>query len=698
VADPIVLHDNTDPTGEFPQNVALHAGFNDTHELKVEGPNLVGQPTEITGPAKNVPLVLPLHFDELGRLTIDLGDLTDGLAAAQSTIAALQGQLTADTAIINALQAAAVVDEGNITTLQGQVATLQAQVVLLLQTAVTIPVMKALFAGVGSLTATLRSISHFDNLLFSGTGKLTVNEMLVRPITASFAGAGGLTAFFSGPRSLGNLLFVGNGALTADLRIYKDIRTILQGAGGMQANAGLLMPAVAAMVGTGSLTASLFPALFLPATVLSASGSLTASLAKLLPVTTFAGQGTLGDVTAQLQLGMTPAAFAGAGNVDNANAQVLVSARTGLVGVGGFSVGTNQWFAANALLAGSGRLLADLLQKSPFLVALLAGQGGQTVNLNTGLAILSSLAGAGGQTVNLSNGLAILGNLAGAGAMSPVQLNQLEQIVATLPGAGGMTVTDLQKLLGPALFAGAGGYNGKLAQRLAISRVMAGTGALTANVTQQSSFSAFDPANSDVADLTLSNNNRTVTAKSLSYYANARGTKSQSSGKKYFEVKVTQTDINTGGGTTLAVGLVNSTFSMTLNNVSIGAGDATNNSTAACLFSNTSASAYILYNSAAFVASITASGAAVNDVIGIAASFGAGIVSIAVAVNGMWANNGLASSTLTAFDMTNWAPASGMPLYPAVSVTQFVSQGQLVLNVGNAAFAYTMPAGYTAWG
>jgi len=287
VADPIVLHDNINPTGEFPNNVAIHAGFNDTHELKVEGQSLVGQGFAVTGPARKVLVIPPLAFDVNGNLILDLNTITS-LATMQAQIAALQAQ----------------------------VASLQNQVTVLNQTTVKLPVINAALGSIGHLTATL---SRFDTLALplTATGALTASLGIPYQIRATFAGAGGGTADAGGPKGLGVVNASATGALTANMIVGRPLGTAsMAGISALASSlAYALQVAAPAFSANGTLTADVYRSVMLATANLAGTGSLTATMFRDATFVSVAFNGASGFSASLLRRIPAAAQFAGAGTM-----------------------------------------------------------------------------------------------------------------------------------------------------------------------------------------------------------------------------------------------------------------------------------------------------------------------------------------------------------------------------------------------
>jgi hypothetical protein len=211
-------------------------------------------------------------------------------------------------------------------------------------------------------------------------------------------------------------------------------------------------------------------------------------------------------------------------------------------------------------------------------------------------------------------------------------------------------------------------------------------------VVAASAYSAWDPANAGTF-LVLSNNNRTVQAPSgLGVSGSLRGTRSNTGGKKYFEV--TLTTIDTGTSYSSGVGWGDANWGVgNWDNVLIG--DNSGDSVGAAIVTGTPATLQIISGG---VAGPAIAGTIVNgSVVGLAADLtNLAAIALSISVNGTWNNNGSPSTTLTAPDYT-WNPASSV-IYPGAGLSHTSNRPVFVLNVGNAAFAHAIPSGYTAWG
>jgi hypothetical protein len=190
------------------------------------------------------------------------------------------------------------------------------------------------------------------------------------------------------------------------------------------------------------------------------------------------------------------------------------------------------------------------------------------------------------------------------------------------------------------------------------------------------STSTFDSTNM-APGLALSNGNLTVTGTSASNYGSVRGTRSQSSGKRYFEVTFnTQPTSGLGG----SAGVVNSSFVLAGNYPGVdanswGVGDNGGGAGNSTIYNGTGG-----YNF---------SSPASGDVAMVAVDQTAG--NIYLGMNGTWAGGSFGSQVYT-FGL-------GMQLWPAVfALQQLGTNSVATINTGGSAFAYAPPSGYTAWG
>ena len=203
--------------------------------------------------------------------------------------------------------------------------------------------------------------------------------------------------------------------------------------------------------------------------------------------------------------------------------------------------------------------------------------------------------------------------------------------------------------------------------------------------------SAFDPINSDSSHITFSNNNLTVAniGNNNTGGPSVRGTKSQNSGRYYFEVMLTAL----GTYYLDCVGVVNPSF--TDWTAALG-NDSSGNSVG---IRETIPPHYIL----AFQGTINPTlsigiAPTAGDVIGVAVDWvsSPGNTWVSFRVNGLWGNAGNLDPTLSAAD---YVLAGGQTFYPATTVAGSTTGTSIhTLNVGVTAFANPLPPGYIAWG
>jgi hypothetical protein len=340
------------------------------------------------------------------------------------------------------------------------------------------------------------------------------------------------------------------------------------------------------------------------------------------------------------------ATYAGAGGL-NANVGFLVALQAALAGQGGFVAPDLLKLLGPAALAGSGSLLADTQQ----------------------LAVINAAyAGVGGLNASVANLLAVNANFGGTGGFVAPSLRGQLGVNAGFAGQGGMSAPALIK--------------GKF-----ISAALAPRGGLTANVTQSASFSALDPVNSDTG-ISLSNSNRTAAWTGSTGYAIARGTKVLSTGKKYFEITITSLSNASSyiiGGGIVRSNWVPGTFE------AVGSSAGGDNWGVAASAGDYQLASNDANGNTGFASALLGITPATNDTIMIAMDLGTG--NIFVGVNNNWVRGLTPAGGTGAFT----TPTTGS-FYPAVSVDNFTATNRVTINVGNAAFKYTLPSGYTAWG
>jgi hypothetical protein len=211
-------------------------------------------------------------------------------------------------------------------------------------------------------------------------------------------------------------------------------------------------------------------------------------------------------------------------------------------------------------------------------------------------------------------------------------------------------------------------------------------------------FSAWNPASLYVTSPpgVLSNSNRTLTAGSTNaaVYNDIKGTKSQNTGKYYFEVTIVTQD-NTGGQ---GVGLVNPSW------VAGGLYAGSNANGVGCTSAGVGVN-YVVYQGGTQQSSVPTVVPANGDVIGVAVDSSGTVVLaqtlVYFRVNTIWNNAGSGGTTLTP---TSWDYAwpAITTLFPACNCVNLASGGGFTgvntLNVGNTAFVRAPPSGFVAWG
>jgi hypothetical protein len=332
---------------------------------------------------------------------------------------------------------------------------------------------------------------------------------------------------------------------------------------------------------------------------------------------------------------------------------------------------------------GAGALSVDL-NKVPKVLAPgnVAGAGNLTALLAAMARMVAPLTGAGRLQVDALVKSLVLKQgdvpLFGTGSLSTA-LVAMQQAQAALAGAGAMTTNVGMQLAAATAFGGAGGATMPTLRKLLLPGTFAGAGALPAVTATVQGFSTLDPATLPAGEA-LSNGNRTVTGTSYpTPYGSARGTKSQSSGLRYFEVT-----FNSQGVASAAVtGVANGSF--TLANNSPGA-DANGWGVGA----TPSGGNNEMFNSVekGYLGS-TANG----DVAMVAVNFTTG--GIWFGINNNWCN-GAGGPAGSGGDYT-FTP--GTTLWPVVCAPKYVSTATTVatFNPGNSAFAFSLPSGFTAW-
>lgn len=195
----------------------------------------------------------------------------------------------------------------------------------------------------------------------------------------------------------------------------------------------------------------------------------------------------------------------------------------------------------------------------------------------------------------------------------------------------------------------------------------AATAADTQNAALQPAFTTFNPV--DLVNTTLTNGDLTATNPAAT--GGVRGTASHTSGKNYWEYKiiaissnslsvgVALASANLSGGTTTGVAIVNRLGGIFVNNTSTGVSLGTR---------------------------------AVNDVIGVAVDFTAGLIWFRVAPSGLWNNSGTADPA-TGTGGISISALSGA-LYPVYINGQ--AADAVTANFGASGFTGSVPSGFTS--
>jgi hypothetical protein len=424
------------------------------------------------------------------------------------------------------------------------------------------------------------------------------------------------------------------------------------------------------MAGAGKLDIANVTALLQPTAQFAGAGALSISIqapTKYIAFFPMAGTGTLNVPVLQRMAATATLAGAGALTVP---VQAWLSAGAPLVGAGALTASGALALGSVATWAGSGALAADTPTLQQSSGANLTGAGRLTVTQPSLLAnIFAAMAGAGGLTVDITRWAPTLwagsANLAGAGLLPPLSLiGRLAARPAPLAGAGALAPVVVYKVLpAPPQFAGAG--------------------KLIVNATQVSNYSTLDPTHK-AAGITLSGGNLIATAANTTG-GSVRGTASQNSGKRYFEVTIgTQ---NTSSSIGVLIGLCNSSFAITTAGSLIGA-DAGGNSWGAGATSGLG-NPYSEIFQGSLVNSALVS-AANGDVIGVVVDFTAG--NIWFAANNNWFNH-IPTGGIGDFTFT-----PGTPLWPGIYMAKNPNAPVATFNPGSSTFVFTPPSGFVAWG
>jgi hypothetical protein len=176
-------------------------------------------------------------------------------------------------------------------------------------------------------------------------------------------------------------------------------------------------------------------------------------------------------------------------------------------------------------------------------------------------------------------------------------------------------------------------------------------------------------------NVTLSNGNRTATHSNTSTNSGARPTSSKTAGKFYFEITY-----NTAPSVGDPVGILQT--SATYTNL------VTNGSNCCSVFGSGEVYSLNTSQSIQFPGGFTA-----GNVLSVAVDFGAGKLWFRKN-GGIWNNNGSADPATNVSGTPFAAPGGGYT--PAVGFTTGGSGNNVTANFGASAFAYAVPAGFTA--
>ena len=684
MADPVVIHTAHLPPDDTQE--ALFSNLNDLHELQVEGPSLVGRTLAGLGPAQKIAIGGSLAFDASGNLSFDASDL-----------------------------------EGQIAVLQGQVSTLQQQVNLLLLTTVQTPSGSATFHGVGALIARAGQAVAVKPSVMAANAGLVANA--IRPAYANasalLAGTASLAAIARQTQQITAIL-PGTAGAAANAFIYP-----LRGSALLAVNAGMAIGLGGGGTGTGYITSGLQVWYKFDDTVTTdSSGNNDTGALGGAPVPTlttgkvgsalnfnnggyvsFANTSGIGLASASSECSITAWINTSDGTDSNVifglrntgNGNPIINFGLGWMGAGGTvgcpaalvrgDDGSGLTACATAVTVNDGTWhhLAFTRTSAKVLSIYIDGVVQATATDTVGSAITTN-------TGSVFVGQEVLGGWNARGTIDDFRYYN-RALTSTEVG----TIASLSESAGPAgapisllmqtraLLTVASAFTVPVNLRMAPTATFSGAGGMIAAANVPLVASAWDPANS--GNITFSNSNRTITPSSFGV-GSVRGTKSNNSGKQYFEV--TMTTLDTGSTTSNGAGLCDINYSAW---TSVIGGDTAGRSVG--ILNNQAIDFIVMYQNANLViegALIPASG----QVIGVAVDFTvAGSAKIYFSVNGTWSNAGANSTTLTTPDYT-WSTSS--VLYPMASVTHAGITSQFVLNVGNAAFAYTLPSGFTAWG
>ena len=203
-------------------------------------------------------------------------------------------------------------------------------------------------------------------------------------------------------------------------------------------------------------------------------------------------------------------------------------------------------------------------------------------------------------------------------------------------------------------------------------------------------YSAFDPTKVFGTTVTLSNNNRTIAATNFNYEGTL-GNRRDSSGQRYFEMRLDSLTSNLY----LGVGVADPSW------VPGMLGETAGHS--AGLARSSTSNNWTMMSGGSPASPGFATPATVGDVIGVAVNFNINpsgtqaVTGVYFRLNSLWLNYYLGGNPQPGYPTTGpdfgvWAANTSAVIGVNVGFVQFT------LNVGNTAFAYAPPAGYSAWG
>jgi hypothetical protein len=349
-----------------------------------------------------------------------------------------------------------------------------------------------------------------------------------------------------------------------------------------------------------------------------------------------------------------------------------------------------------ANFGGSGRLGANLGQIANVTsLASLAGAGGLAADMGKVPKVLSpgSVAGVGNLAAVLNSILAAPSNLAGAGQLSADSLVKslvVKQGDVSIAGAGNLVAPKFTAVLtARASLVGAGGLLGStsLLQSLRAA-TLAGAGGMQPAVLAFG-FSALNPAKK-APSLILSNNNRTVTEATDGIYGTVAGTRARTTGdgnKYYFEARLDNFASGTASSIT-GIGICTSA------DTAVGTDTSGIGNTATSWGLTSVSGSYVVRNNATNLR--FPGGAMTNgDIMQVAVDCAVGTGgAVYFGFNGFWPGGGGFNPGLSDASL----PPTTVILLMAGAIRVSGVTDQITINIGNAAFAFTPPAGFVAWG